>query len=224
MKITNLKKTYDGKVVLNIDELEFEEGKIYAIVGANGSGKSTLVRAMAGTVMPDDRKKVSFDGMSYCYMPQKNHAFKMSTEKNVLIGAKNDAATRERARELMSELKIDTLAKEKAHRLSGGETAKMALCRTVLSDAQVLLLDEPTAAMDIESTLAAEEIIRRVNKEKGTTIIMITHSLSQARRLSDRIVLMKDGKVVETGETEKVLNAQEKEETKEFLEFFGSDK
>nr|MCR4747008.1 tungsten ABC transporter ATP-binding protein [Clostridiales bacterium] len=103
-------------------------------------------------------------------------------------------------------------------------TAKMALCRTVLSDAQVLLLDEPTAAMDIESTLAAEEIIRRVNRESGATIIMITHSLSQARRLSDMLVFMKDGKVIETGETKKVLNAPDKTETKEFLEFFGSDK
>ncbi len=224
MKINNLKKTYDRKVVLDIDELEFEEGKIYAIVGANGSGKSTLIRAMAGTITTDDRHRVSFGGKTHAYMPQRNHAFKMSTEKNVLLGSKKDDAAKERAASLMKELKIDGLAKAGAHKLSGGETAKMALCRTVLSDAQVLLLDEPTAAMDIESTLAAEEIIRRVNRESGATIIMITHSLSQARRLSDMLVFMKDGKVIETGETKKVLNAPEEAETKEFLEFFGSDK
>ncbi|MBR5991817.1 MAG: ABC transporter ATP-binding protein, partial [Clostridia bacterium] len=181
-----MKKTYGTKVALDIDELEFEDGKIYAIVGANGSGKSTLIRAMAGTIKTDDGRKADFGGKTHCYMPQKNHAFKMSTEKNVLLGAKGEDA-KGKASALMKELKIDSLAKAKAHRLSGGETAKMALCRTMLSGAQVLLLDEPTAAMDVESTLLAEDIIRRYNKDNGATIILITHSLSQAKRLADEI-------------------------------------
>lgn len=223
MKVTNLKKTYGQKVVLDIDELEFEEGKIYAIVGANGSGKSTLIRVMAGTVASDDKRKVDFGGITHCYMPQKNHAFKMSTEKNVLLGAKKDDAAKERAAALMKDLKIDGLAKAGAHKLSGGETAKMALCRTILSGAQMLLLDEPTAAMDVESTLLAEDIIRNYNREYGATIILITHSLSQAKRLSDFIVFMKDGKVMETGETAKVLASPEKSEIREFLEFFSSE-
>ncbi|MBR5015423.1 MAG: ATP-binding cassette domain-containing protein [Clostridia bacterium] len=222
MKITNMKKTYGTKVALDIDELEFEDGKIYAIVGANGSGKSTLIRAMAGTIKTDDGRKADFGGKTHCYMPQKNHAFKMSTEKNVLLGAKGEDA-KTSASTLMKELKIDSLAKAKAHRLSGGETAKMALCRTILSGAQVLLLDEPTAAMDVESTLLAEDIIRRYNKDNGATIILITHSLSQAKRLADEIIFMKDGKILEKGETGKILSNPEKAETKEFLEFFSSE-
>ena len=69
MKITNMKKTYGTKVALDIDELEFEDGKIYAIVGANGSGKSTLIRAMAGTIKTDDGRKADFGGKTHCYPP-----------------------------------------------------------------------------------------------------------------------------------------------------------
>ena len=225
MRIENIKKTYGEKIVLDVEKFDFEKGKIYAIVGANGSGKSTLLRIMAKTLKADRGSKavVDFEKSTHCYMPQKNYAFKMSTEKNVMLSVKRTAENKARAEDLMRELKIDHLAKSQAHKLSGGETARMALCRTILSGAEVLLFDEPTAAMDIESTLLAEDIIRRYNKENNATIIMVTHSINQARRLSDNVIFMKDGKIVESGTMNAVLDNPKCDETKEFLEFFSSE-
>lgn len=226
MRIENIRKEYEGKVVLDIETLEFEKGRIYVIVGANGSGKSTLLRILGGTLKTDkfkDKIVIDFDGQTHCFMPQKNYAFKMRTDKNIMLSGHKTEEKKAAAEELMKELKIDHLRREKAHKLSGGETARMALCRTILSGADVLLLDEPTAAMDIESTIIAEDVIRRYRDEKGATIIMVTHSINQARRLADVVVFMKDGKIVEQGEKLKVLDNPETSDMKEFLEFFSSE-
>ena len=226
MKIENIKKEYDGKVVLDIEALEFEKGRIYAIVGANGSGKSTLLRILAGTLKSDKTEQksvIDFEGQSHCFMPQKNYAFKMRMDKNVMLSVKKTDENKASAEALMRELKIDHLKAEKAHKLSGGETARMALCRTVLSGADVLLLDEPTAAMDIESTMIAEDIICRYRDKNDAIIIMVTHSINQARRLSDSVIFMKDGAVLEQGPKDDVLNHPKQAETKEFLEFFSSE-
>ena len=224
MKVKNLKKTYDGKNVLSVEEFDFIPGKIYAIVGANGSGKSTFLKLLSGDIK-SDIKSESFEaiGQKLCYMPQKNYAFKMSTLKNILLTSSNIKADTPYALELMKDLKIDHLATQQASKLSGGETARMALCRIMLSNASIILLDEPTAAMDIESTVLSEELIRNYNRKNHATVIMVTHSINQAKRLSDELIFMKDGHIIEHGPTTCVLSSPVKEETKEFLDFFSAE-
>lgn len=226
MKVSSLNKSYNSKTVLDIDEFEFIPGKIYAIIGANGSGKSTFLKVLSG-ILKSDTKGVTLKSLlksrELCYMPQKNYAFKTSTLKNILLTSKNPKADTHHAIELMDEMKISHLAKQQASKLSGGETARMALCRMVMSNASVVLLDEPTAAMDIESTLMSEALIRRYNKEKGATVIMVTHSVNQAKRIADQIIFMKDGHIIESGNTDEILTSPQKSETKEFLEFFSSE-
>ena len=96
----------------------------------------------------------------------------------------------------MKKLKIDHLAGSKAKTLSGGETAKMALARIMMKDYDVLILDEPTAAMDRDSALLAEELIMDYKEKTGATVILITHSLEQAKRVSDQILQIEYGKLV----------------------------
>ncbi|NLL62668.1 MAG: ABC transporter ATP-binding protein [Ruminococcaceae bacterium] len=224
MKVLNMKKVYSGKIVLDIKQFDFETGKIYAIVGANGCGKSTFLRMLFGIIKSDDKDvKIDLNGQKACFMPQKNYAFAMNTLNNVLLTSQNKKADTKRAFKLLEELKINNLAKQQANKLSGGETARMALCRVLLSGEKVLLLDEPTAAMDIESTRLSEELLVRVNKEENVTIIFVTHSINQAKRIADKVIFMKDGKVIETGDVDKVLNDPDRDETKEFLEFFSSE-
>ena len=97
----------------------------------------------------------------------------------------------------------------------------MALSRLLMKDYELLILDEPAAAMDMESTLSAEKLIRETCKETGCAVLLITHSISQARRIADRVLVLHQGKLVEQGATEAVLSAPSKEETRRFLDFYG---
>ena len=216
MKTTAFTKTYNKRAVLSLHEMELPDGQITAVVGPNGSGKSTFAKILAG-IEPADGKKKILSGVSVGYLPQKSFAFRMSTEKNILQNG-NDPA---RAAELMRALGIEPLAKQRAKKLSGGETARMALCRILMGRYDLLILDEPTAAMDMESTLAAEELIRETCSEQGCATLLITHSIQQARRLAERAIVLHRGELVETGTAEQVLNEPRQELTKRFLEYYG---
>ena len=216
MKTTSFSKTYNRRVVLELPALELPEGQITAVIGPNGSGKSTFAKILAGIERADDRKPL-LSGVSVGYLPQKSFPFRMSTEKNILQNG-NDPS---RAEELMKTLGIASLAKQSAKRLSGGETARMALCRILMNRYDLLILDEPTTAMDMESTLAAEELIREVCREQGCAVLLITHSVSQARRIADRVLVLQQGELVEQGECRQVLNAPKQEQTRRFLDFYG---
>ena len=216
MKIEAFSKTYEGRQVLDFPGMEVQPGKIYAIIGANGSGKSTFAKILAGILLADKRGKRT-NGRSIGYMPQKNYAFRMSTKKNILLGGK-DAA---RADRLMDAVQIRHLENKRADKLSGGETARMALARLMMGKYDLVILDEPTAAMDMETTLLSEQLIAAFVKESGCALILVTHSLQQARRIADEAWYFHKGKLWETGPREQVLEAPQKEETKKFLEFYG---
>lgn len=225
MKISNFEKRYGEKTVLKIDEFNFIPNKIYAIIGTNGCGKSTLLKMIAGIVKSDAGRKTNVDcgGKKIVFMPQKNHAFKMSVEKNILVSTGKNREKLELLHRLMEIMKIDHLKNQSASKLSGGETARMVLCRTLMTGADIVLLDEPTAAMDIESTILSEKLICNYKKEHEATIVMVTHSVGQARRIADEVIFMKDGRIAEFGSADKVLVSPDDPETKRFLEFFSSE-
>ena len=216
MKISPFSKTYDGRGVLDFPGMEVEPGKIHAIIGANGSGKSTFGKILAG-ILPPDKKGNLTDGGSVGYMPQKNYAFRMTTKANILLSGK-DAA---RADRLMDALQLRHLETKRANKLSGGETARMALARLMIRSYDLVILDEPTAAMDMETTLLAEKLIADYVTETGCALILITHSLQQARRIADDIWYFHKGKLLESGTKEQVLKAPARAETRQFLEFYG---
>ena len=156
MKVNGFTKTYDGRKVLDFPGMELENGKIYAVIGANGSGKSTFAKCLAG-IIGADKKDAFFDKeYSVGYMPQKSYPFAMSVEKNIALGG-TDIVRRD---QLMDKLQITHLAKKKANRLSGGETARMALARVFMKSFDVLILDEPTAAMDVELSSISEDLMK----------------------------------------------------------------
>ena len=216
MKLNSFSKTYDGITVLDFPGMELQPGKIYAVIGANGSGKSTFAKILAG-ILKADRHSKHHDAASVGFMPQKNYAYRMSTKANVLLNGKDEA----RANVLMDAIQIRHLENKRADRLSGGETARMALVRLMMKPYDLVLLDEPTAAMDMETTLLSEKLIVDYVKETGCVLILVTHSLQQARRIADEVWYFHKGKLLETGTKEQVLNQPHKTETKQFLEFYG---
>lgn len=208
-------KTYHGVKVLDFPGLELQPGKIYAILGANGSGKSTFAKIAAG-VLPADQK-CRIPG-SVGYLPQKPYAFRMTLRKNILL----TAGRPEQADELMRTLSLTELKEKRADRLSGGETARMAMARLMMKRYDMVIIDEPTAAMDMESTSAAEELILKYVRETDCVLILVTHSLQQARRVADEAIYFHKGRLLENGPTEYVLYHPALAETRKFLEFYGN--
>lgn len=216
MRIEAFSKTYDGATVLDFPGMELEAGKIYAIIGANGSGKSTFAKVLTG-VLPGDRRGKYLPGMSVGYMPQKHYAFRMTTRANLMLGGSDQ----QRAERLMEAVQISHLADQRADKLSGGETARMALARLMMKRYEVVILDEPTAAMDMEATCLSEKLILQYVRETGCALILVTHSLQQARRVADRVLYFHKGKLLEFGDKAQVLENPTQPETRQFLEFYG---
>ena len=216
MKISAFSKTYEGRTVLDFPGMELQPGRIYAVIGANGSGKSTFAKILAG-VLGADRKGRLTDGGTVGFMPQKNYAFRMTTKQNILLNGRDEA----RAERLMEAIQLGELSGKRADKLSGGETARMALVRLMMKRYDTVLLDEPTAAMDMETTLLSEGLIADYVKETGCSLILVTHSLQQARRIADEVWYFHNGKLLEAGEKDRVLGSPERAETKQFLEFYG---
>ena len=216
MKIAAFSKTYEGRTVLDFPGMELEPGRIYAVIGANGSGKSTFAKILSG-ILPADKKGNHVSGGTIGYMPQKNYAYRMSTKANILLNGKDEA----RANALMDAIQIRHLENKRADKLSGGETARMALVRLMMNRYDTVLLDEPTAAMDMETTLLSEKLITEYVRETGCTVVLVTHSLQQARRIADEVLYFHKGNLLESGAAEKILTAPAVAETKQFLEFYG---
>lgn len=188
-------KKYGDRTVLDIKELTVNKGERVALIGANGSGKSTLLRVLSGIISYDG--EISVQGKTL-YMPQKNTAFDMSVLNNVtysLTGKRRDKE--ERAMEALSKTGLSSLYKKNALSLSGGEKARLSLARILVNDCDILLLDEPTAAVDIEGTEIIENAVNGYVKEKGCTLITATHSPLEAARLSDRVILLQKGMISE---------------------------
>ena len=214
MKSIAFSKTYADGFRLEMPALELEPGRITAVIGANGSGKSTLARVLAG-IDRADRGVRPLDAGTSAYLPQRPFAFRMREERNILLGGKDPA----RFSELTAALGLNGLLHRRAKALSGGETAKMALARLLMGSFPLLILDEPTAAMDEESTLAAETLLRRRCAEEDSAILLITHSLSQAHRIADSMLFLRNGRLIEQGSADRLLSAPESGELKRFLDF-----
>ena len=216
MKILPFSKTFESRKVLDFPGMDLQSGKIYAIIGANGSGKSTFAKVLTG-ILPADRKGALTQGGTIGYMPQKNYAFRMSTRANILLNGREEA----RAERLMDAIQIRHLENKRADRLSGGETARMALVRLMMRSYDLVLLDEPTAAMDMETTLLSEKLIVEYVQESGCALVLVTHSLQQARRIADEVWYFHKGVLLEAGAKEQVLTEPKMAETRQFLEFYG---
>jgi ABC-type multidrug transport system ATPase subunit len=217
VKLFAFSKTYDKEKVVDFPGMELQEGKVYSIIGANGSGKSTFAKILAGILPADQPGKKVEPSVSVGYMPQKSYAFRMSTRANILLGGRNQT----RAEQLMDAVQIRQLESKRANQLSGGETARMALARLMMRKFNLVILDEPTAAMDVETTGMSENLILQYVKEVGCALLLVTHSLQQARRVADEALFFYKGRLLEYGAKETVLYTPVQEETKRFLEFYG---
>nr|Q93KD4.1 RecName: Full=Tungstate uptake system ATP-binding protein TupC [Peptoclostridium acidaminophilum]CAC40784.1 ATPase component of tungstate ABC transporter [Peptoclostridium acidaminophilum] len=205
--VSNLKKSYGGSTVLDVESLTFESGKITGIIGPNGAGKTTLLNIISGIDM-DFEGDVEYSGSDYSEVKrditmvfQKGGLLKRSVFENIAYPLKLRGTDKNEIQqtvvELMRHLGIEELSSKKAHKLSGGETQRVALARALAIKPRALLLDEPTASIDPEYMETIEKCIVDYNRKSKATILIITHSMDQARRLCDNIVFLESGRVGE---------------------------
>lgn len=217
-------KSYHARTVLNFPAFSFEPSHIYAVIGSNGSGKSTFARVLAGIEKADSATRPLSSSVNIGYLPQKPYAFHMTLRKNILLNKeKNSSGNETRAEELIRAFELTALAEKNGSSLSGGETARMALARLMMKEYSLLILDEPTAAIDMNNTLRAEQVIREYTHRTKASVLLITHSLKQALRLSDTVLYLENGNLIEQGGTAAVLNEPSTVELRRFLDFYSLD-
>ncbi len=222
-----LKKTYGGKTVLDISEGRIRHGSMTALIGPNGAGKSTLLNITAGLLEADEGKilydgKTVFPGKEVTMVFQSPYLLSTSVYNNIAyplrIRGKKEEDIERRAEELMGELGLTNLRKQKAWKLSGGEKQKVALARALSFKPGILLLDEPTANIDPHTTAEIERILFSIRNRQDITIVIVTHNLAQARRISDDVIMLHEGKIIEYGSCSRVLSDPENENTRRFIE------
>ncbi len=197
---------------LRVPRLEVPPGEILAVVGPNGSGKSTLLETMA-FLQPPEEGRILLDGRAVwskapalaarqqCpLLIQRTVLFRMSVLKNVMYGLRmrglGRVASRRRAEAVLRRVQLDKLAHRGPRELSGGERRRVALARVLALEPNTLLLDEPTAHVDRANAARIEEIVLRIHADTGTTVILASHDLRQARRLAHRVVTLIDGQLI----------------------------
>ncbi|WBW99502.1 ABC transporter ATP-binding protein [Oceanirhabdus sp. W0125-5] len=216
IKVKNLKKQYGNKIILDIEELNLTSGKIYGIIGPNGAGKSTLLKIISGLEEPTEGK-VYIDGerlddlkmKHITYSNQKPYLYRTTVFNNVSYPLKFRKMNKENinstVNDILHEFKIEHIKDNQAISLSGGETQKVALARALVFDPKCLLLDEPTANIDPDYVEIIEKAVIDRNKKNNSTVLIITHNISQARRICDEIIFLNNGKIVEVGNMKEIF-------------------
>jgi tungstate transport system ATP-binding protein len=233
-KLHNVIKRYGDREVLNIDQLSIPAEKIYTILGPNGSGKSTLLRILALLLVNDAGElevlgeKVTWEKRQLLKLrrqmsmvTQTSFMFSGSVYYNVSYGLRvrrmGARKVRKRVDEMLEMVGMSAYRDADARTLSGGERQKVAIARALAINPRVLFLDEPTSNIDVASAADIEKHIRYINKERGTTIIIVTHNLFQARRLADEVLFLNEGRIIEHGACETIFNQPGDERTAAFL-------
>ena len=215
IQATNIKKSYNGERVLYGVSLEIKDGEFVSIMGESGSGKSTLLSILGG-FLDADEGKVLLDGKDIFAMGDEQLAklrctslgfvFQsyrliptLSARDNLLLpallGGKKEEELEEYLATLSNALGISQLLDKFPDQLSGGQCQRGAIARTLLYQPKTIILDEPTGALDSAMEKKVMELLTRVNRELGTTIVQVTHSKAVAD-YGNRTIILKDGKIV----------------------------
>lgn len=218
--LKNISKNYGGVKALGDVTLEVTKGEILTLIGPNGSGKTTLLKILACIEKPDagcllingekiedkNRNKAKLDTT---LVFQRTALFSTSVFGNISYGLKLRGMPKGQigntVRKALEEVKLEGYEHRVAKKLSGGEQQRVSLARALALNTSLLLLDEPTANLDPESTSIIQDAIKRINREKETTIIMATHNIFQVEQTAKRVALLIKGRIVEEKTFDKML-------------------
>lgn len=235
LRIEHLKKEYPGAVPLADVNLTVNEGDVIAIIGPSGTGKSTLLRqinrmeqATAGKIFFRDeeitapgyrvdllRQNIGMIFQSFNLFSHLTVVENIMAAPTTLLGLSRQAAY-DRAKELLAKVGLSAKALSYPDELSGGQQQRIAIVRALAMEPKILLFDEPTSALDPTMVGEVEAVIRQV-AESGVTMMIVTHDMEFARRISDRVLYMDEGVVYEEGAPEEIFERPRREKTRQFI-------
>jgi sulfonate transport system ATP-binding protein len=194
VRVTQLVRRFAGRLVLDSLDLEIHAGEFVALLGASGSGKTTLLRILAGIDAPDDGQ---------AWVPQRRTVVFQEPRlvdsrkvwRNAILGLNGESASRRRALEVLAEVDLEHRADAWPATLSGGEAQRVALARALVRDPQLLLLDEPLAALDALTRLRMQQLIAALWQVRGPATLLVTHDVEEALLLADRVLLLREGRI-----------------------------
>ncbi len=223
LEIENLKKSFEDLDVLHDISLGVEEGEVVAIIGPSGSGKSTLLRCCTGLEQADSGT-IHYEG-SYGLVFQNFNLFPhYSVLKNIMdapvsVQKQSKKEAEKEARRLLEKMGLGDKADVYPCQLSGGQQQRVAIARALALKPSILFFDEPTSALDPELTGEILKVIRELAEEKMTMVI-VTHEMSFARDVADRVIFMDGGYIIEQGDPKEVIERPKEERTRQFLARF----
>lgn len=216
IKINNLTKKYKNKLVVDNLNLEIKDGELFYLLGTNGAGKTTTIKMLSSLILPTSGTAVinTFDLVKnrnkireiINISPQETAvAPNLTVLENLyfMAGIYQIKNKKKKIEELISLFKLEEVLKQKAKTLSGGYQRKLSIAISLINDPVILFLDEPTLGLDV---ISRQDLWKVINSLKGkTTIILTTHYMEEAEKLSDRIGIMNKGKLIEVGTSKELM-------------------
>lgn len=229
-QLRQVTKSYQEREVCRVEALDIYPGEILGIMGPNGAGKSTLLRLLNFLESPTSGR-IRFVGTNangdvplalrrqVTMVFQRPVLFSGSVGDNVAYGLRlrGDRGVEVKVKEALARVGLEGMISARVSTLSGGEAQRVALARALAIEPQVLLLDEPTANLDPYHVAVIEDLVTTINRERGTTIVLVTHNVFQARRLAHRVALLLEGRTIEIGETAQVFSQPQDPRTAAFI-------
>ena len=232
IEVENLNHSYNDTLILENISFSVSRGEFFVIIGPNGSGKTTLMKVVSGIeklqkgrleIMGHSIQKYSRKALArkIAFVPQTISVdFPFTVTELVLMGRSphlgilglEQHKDLEIANKAMRFTGVAHLAHRKIYQLSGGERQRVFIARAIAQEPQVILLDEPTAALDIAHQISVMDLMEKLKKEKGLTIVMISHDINLAAMYGDQLLILKAGRVVSRGKPTAVLNYKTLEE------------
>lgn len=205
LTITDLKKVYDDKAVVDGISFEVEKGEIFGILGPNGAGKTTTLE-MIETIRPIDGGKVVLDGLNVAEQPDnvkriigiqpQSPAFQDKTRLTEIIELFAAAyGEKVNAMEFLDDVQLGEKAKSYVEQLSGGQKQRLSIAAALVHSPKVFFMDEPTTGLDPQARRNLWELVQHI-RDKGVTVVMTTHYMDEAELLCDRVAIMDKGKII----------------------------
>lgn len=244
LRVEHLKKAYGENVILKDISFSVKEGEVIVIVGPSGCGKSTLLRSLNGLEeiqggsvsyrgiavngekgskekLSEIRQKVGMVFQSYELFPHKNILQNVMLAP-VKVQKRDKQEVREEALKLLKRVGLEDKAQAYPRQLSGGQRQRVAIVRALAMHPEVMLFDEVTAALDPEMIREVLDVLLRL-AEQGRTMVIVTHEMSFARAIADRVIFLDQGMIVEEGTGSGFFRSPKTERAKKFLETFSYD-
>lgn len=238
LEIKDLHKTFDDLEVLKGIDLKVDKGDVISILGSSGSGKTTLLRCL-NFLSPADKGEMIFDGEQYdmgkiakddifkirrktAFVFQDYNLFINKTAlqnvtEGLIIARKMDKAkANELARKALDKVGLSDRYDYYPHQLSGGQQQRAAIARAIVLDPEIIFFDEPTSSLDPELIGEVLQVMRGLAND-GMTMLVVTHEMNFARHVSNKVIFMDDGKIVEQGAPKDIFEDPKEERTKKFL-------